>query len=214
MPVLQIPVVKAGSKDQAFLLDIDVDKISDVSYQEALRLGLKELANRGMSKLTKAAFDGDEAKLRAAAEKVAQTNLDNINSGNIRVSGGKKKVATGAIATEALRLAKALVKKGLKAQGFKVSEVKTSDITRLAKEYLDTDGGSALMDKAKANIAEREATPVEMDFKALNVQIDDKKVQANAKKKAEGKTTLSAKQAGKPATRSKKGAKPGKEARA
>ena len=210
--ILQIPVAKAGTKEETFFLDIDVSKISDVTYQEAMYLGLKELANRGMSKLTKGAFEGDEAKLRTAAAKVAATNAENILSGNIRVHGGKKKEPKGAVATESLRLAKALVKKHLKAAGYKVSEVKTSEITRLAKVFLESDQGEGIRAQARENIAKRDETTVELDLKALGVAIDPKKVEANAKKKA--KDQLSAKQAGKTKPRAKKGAKPGKEARA
>ncbi len=200
--MLRIPVTKAG-KD--FFVEIDTNAIPAEVFEEAVKLGLKDLMGRGMSKLTKAAYGGDEAKLAAAQ---AGKNLEAINAGSIRFSGGKKKVAKGAIQSEAVRLAKALVKKGLKDQGYKVSEVATKDITRLANELLETEQGAALLTQAAANVEARNATTVALDFTKLNVQIDPKKVEANAKKRGATKAAgnLSATQAKKPGKRAKKGA--------
>lgn len=203
--VLRIPITKAG-KDAFVEIDYnDESQVHSVSLLEIYKLGLKELVNRGMSKVTKAAFNGDLVALAAKAMEIAQANVQKIAEGNIRVSGSRTKEPKGAIQTEAMRLARALVKKSIKDQGYKVGSFKASEITDFAKQLLASPRGQEITDSARANIAKREE-----ESKGLSVDLSgvadlaSKKAAPRTKGKvAEGQ--LSAAQAGKTAKRSKKG---------
>lgn len=200
---ISVPVTKAKSS-----VDIVIADIPDDVYQEALALGLKELVNRGMSKLTKAAFKNDEAELAAACLEVAEKNVTKIKTSDIKFAGKKAK-AKGldkAVVTEAMRLAKALVKDAFRAQGHKLSTIKASTITAYAKAYLDEDGGE-LYAQAQATLDERAKNPIVAKIATMEGKLgpieDPKLVAKAAKEKAE--KPLSAKQAGKVRGRQNKG---------
>lgn len=199
MSVMKIPVVKAKGQ----VVEVDTDSLPVEVYAEALTLGLKVLVNRGTSKLTKASCNGDEAVLATEAMKAAEKQMELIRTNAIKFSGGKTKAkGQGALHTEAMRLAKNLVKDAMKAQKIKISTVKASDITAAAKVILEGEQGPAILDMAKQNLAEREATKLTVDITTL-VKADPKLVaKAEAEKKAK---PLSKTQAGKPAPRAKKG---------
>lgn len=188
MAIMQIAVTK--SKGSA--VDIDTDKLPQEVYEEALRQGLKVLVNRGMSKITKAEL-GDEATVKAEALTKAQKNVDDIYAGKVKLSGSAKATkVSGAVNTEAMRLARNLVKDEMKKAGIKISHVEASEITKAAKEVLNGEQGPRIIEMATANIAERTLVPVKFDVKSI--PISDKKVKAAEAKKA--KDQLSAKQAG------------------
>lgn len=199
MSVMKIPVVKAKGQ----YVEVETDKIPEAVYAEALSLGLKVLVNRGTSKLTKASCNGDEALLASEAMKKAAQQVEAINLGTIKFSGGKAKTkGAGALNTEAMRLAKNLVKDAMKAQKIKISTVKASDITAAARIILEGEQGPAIFEQAKQNLAERDSIKLTVDISTL-VKADPKLV---AKAEAEKKSKpLSAKQAGKTAPRAKKG---------
>lgn len=196
MPTINVPVTKSKG-----VVEIDTDAIPTEVYAEALALGLKTLVNRGTSKITKTTYP-EEAELAAAAQAKAEEQVKAIMSGNIKFSGSKAKSKLGgAVMTEARRLAKNLVKDAMKAKKIKISTVPASEITRAANHILEGEQGPAILDMAKQNLAEREATKLTVDISTL-VQPDAKLV---AKEEARKKDKpLSAKQAGKVAPRAKK----------
>jgi hypothetical protein len=197
MADIQVPITKAKGQ-----VTIDSEAIPQEVYEEALKLGLKELANRGMSKLTKAAFKGVEADLAAACMEQAEKNVEAIMTGKIRFAGKKAKSGeSAAVMTEARRLAKNLVKDSIKAAGMKISHVEAKDITAAANELLAAD--PSLIDKAKANLAEREKTPVSIDIKSLIKESPKLVAKANAANEKKKAGTLSKTQAGKVAARAK-----------
>lgn len=196
-----VPVTKAKTTVNIVIADIPQDV-----YIEALALGLKEIINRGMSKETKAAHKGDEAKLAEACLKIANKNVAKVYSSEIKFAGKKAK-AKGldkAVVTEAMRLAKALVKDAFRAQGHKLSTIKASTITAYAKAYLDEDGGE-LYAQATANLEERAKNPIAAKIAGMSSKlgpIEDPKLAAKAAAEKASKP-LSAKQAGKPKVRAK-----------
>lgn len=196
MAMLQIPITKAKGK----FVEIDTDQIPQDVFTEAVLQGLKVLANRGTSKITKAAYpDADE--LSAAAVEKANEQVELIMTSKIKFTGQKKSAGiSGAVRTEAMRLAKALVKDELKRAGYKISHIEASEITKVAKEYLEA--SPELFEQAKANIEARAAVKVgaKLDIKSLVKESPKLVEKANARKKA---GTLSATQAGKVKTRSK-----------
>jgi hypothetical protein len=156
-----------------------------------------------MSKVTKETYpNADEMKAKAMEVAAAQVEL--VMTSKIKVTGGKKKSgATGAVMTEARRLAKALVKDEIKRKGLKVSHYEASEITKAANLYLESEMGAKLIEKAKANLAEREAIKLGEGIDLTSViSASPKLVAAAEAKKAKG-GSLSAKQAGKVAKRAK-----------
>jgi hypothetical protein len=195
---LNVPITKGKTTMRLVLADIPDDV-----YQEMLLQGAKVLLNRGASKITKETYPV-AAELQAAALVKAQEQLELVNTSKIKFTGGKKKSgATGAVMTEARRLAKALVKDELKRAGIKISHVEASEITKAANLYLESEHGTQLIEKAKANLAEREKVSIgdTIDVTKVIAISADLVAKANAKKAKGG--TLSAKQAGKVAVRKK-----------
>ena len=197
MAELIVPITKGKSS-----VTIDTEALPVEVYKEALALGLKELANRGMSKLTKASTR-DAEELASLAMAQAQKNVEAIMAGEIRFSGKKAKTGeTAAVMTEARRLAKALIKDAIKANGEKISHYEPKEITALANAYLAED--QSLIDQAKANLEERAKAPTLEKLKDVvkaGLKASPKLV-AKAEA-AKSKKTLSKTQAGKVAPRAK-----------
>ena len=148
-----------------------------------------------------AKFGGDLSanaeELKAAAVAKANEQLELVQTSKIKFTGGKKKSgATGAVMTEARRLAKALVKDELKRAGIKISHVEASEITKAANLYLESEHGQALVEKAKANLAEREKISIAGDVDVTKVIAISPELVAKAEAKKAKSGTLSAKQAG------------------
>lgn len=190
-------------------VDINLDLLPIEVYQEALFQGLKVLLNKNQSKITVAKLEGEKlAAAQAAAMQAAEKNLKDMYEGTIRMSGKPKaKKASGAVMTEARRLARNLVKDEMKRTGIKVSHVEASEITRAANEILnDVESGPELLAQAEANLKAREAeaqksTAIKSVTKSIKVS--PKLVAKAEADKAEKKKATSAKQAGKTQVRAK-----------
>jgi len=202
--IVNVPITKGKTT-----LAVAIDDIPADVWAEVILQGLKVLLNRGTSKVTKETYPKAE-ELAAKAVEVANEQLELVMTSKIKFTGGKKKSgATGAVMTEARRLAKALVKDELKRAGIKISHVEASEITKAANAYLETAKGAALIEQAKVNLAEREKVHIGdagLDIASMVAISPDLVAKAEAKKAKSG--TLSAKQAG----MVKKKAKPGAEA--
>jgi hypothetical protein len=199
-------IVTIALKNAAGNVDVDTAKLPDDVYREALMQGLKVIAERGMSKLTKEAYP-DETERKQAINAKAVANVQDMYDGKVKITGAAKvKKASGAVMTEAMRLARNLVKDAMKANKIKISTVKASEITKAAKMLIDSD--SSILQTAEENLKQREATPIKIDIASL-IKADPALVAKDEAKKAEAKANkpLSAKQAGKVAPRAK-GAKP------
>ncbi len=199
-------VITIALKNGAGTVDVDAKQLPDDVYREALMQGLKVLAERAMSKITKEAYP-DEAQRKAAIKAKAEANVQEMYDGKTRITGqAKAKKASGAVMTEAMRLARNLIKDAMKANKIKISHVKASEITSAAKALLESD--PSILATAEENLKAREATPAKIDIKAL-IKTDPALVAKDEAKRAEAKAKkpLSAKQAGKVAPRAK-GSKP------
>lgn len=208
--VVSSTVVSFALKNGAGTIEVDTAQLPDHVYREALMQGLKLIAERAMSKITKEAYPND-AERKAAIKAKAEANVQDMYDGKTKITGeAKVKKASGAVMTEAMRLARNLVKDAMKANKIKISHVKASEITAAAKALMDTD--PSILVTAEANLKAREATPIKIDIKAL-IHTDPDLVAKDTARKAETKASkpLSAKQAGKVAPRAK-GSKPQAEA--
>ena len=195
-------IISFALKNGAGEVEVDTSKLPDAVYREALMQGLKTIAERGMSKLTKEAYP-DETERKAAIKTKAEANVQDMYEGKVKVTGqAKVKKASGAVMTEAMRLARNLVKDAMKANSIKISHVKGAEITAAAKALLEQD--QSILATAEANLAAREASPAKIDIKSL-IKVDPALVAKAEKKAADAKASkpLSAKQAGKVAPRAK-----------
>lgn len=189
MAIMTVQVVGGGS------VDVDTDAIPTRVYEAIVAAGLKALINGGASKITKAAFKGDDEAYKNARLEKAQERLASMMDDSIVIRGAAKaKRATGAVMTEARRIARNLVKDAIKAQGGKVSHYASSEITAAANQLIEAD--PSIVEQAKAALEERSKTPVAIDVMAL-IHEDPKLVAKAESEKAKKKETLSAKQAGK-----------------
>ena len=195
-------IVTIGLKNAAGTIEVDTARLPDDVYREALMQGLKVIAERAMSKITKEAYP-DEAERKAAIKAKAELNVQEMYDGKTKITGAKSvKKASGAVMTEAMRLARNLVKDAMKANKIKISTVKASEITKAAKLLIEQD--QSILATAEANLAERATTPIKIDIASL-IKVDPELVAKDEAKKAAAKANkpLSAKQAGNVAPRAK-----------
>ena len=202
MSTMNIKVTKAGKS-----LEVDLQSLPDEAYQFVLQKGLEALLNARMSKVLTKDLEGEKlAEAQAAALKIAEENLANLQAGKISKARGGAKDANGNkvaanVMTEARRLAKEVVKNEIRAAGMKISHVEASVITKAANELIAAD--PSFIENAKANIEARSA--VKSAINIADLVHESPKLVAKAEAiKAERKSQLSAKQAGKAAPRKKK----------
>ena len=202
MSTMNIKVTKAGKS-----LEVDLQELPDEAYQFVLQKGLEALLNARMSKVLTKDLEGEKlAEAQAAALKIAEENLSNLKAGKISKARGGAKDANGNkvaanVMTEARRLAKEVVKNEIRAAGMKISHIEASVITKAANELIAAD--PSFIENAKANIEARSAVKSAINIADL-VHESPKLVAKAEAAKAERKTQLSAKQAGKAAPRKKK----------
>ena len=202
MSTMNIKVTKAGKS-----LEVNLQDLPDEAYQFVLQKGLEALLNARMSKVLTKDLEGEKlADAQSAALKIAEENLANLKAGKITKARGGAKDASGNkvaanVMTEARRLAKEVVKNEIRAAGMKISHVEASVITKAANELIAAD--PSFIENAKANIEARSAVKSAINIADL-VHESPKLVAKAEAAKAERKTQLSAKQAGKPAPRKKK----------
>lgn len=201
---LSIPVPK-GKKGEVIVFDTNMIPDNADIVAEIYREGLKAIAGRAMSKITKAEYP-DEAERHAAARTKAEANLQSIVDGTLKLGKAKSAKRAAPVQAEALRLAKLKVKADMKLAGYKISHFKASEITAAAKSYLEhSEDGKALYAQAEANLAAQETlTQPTGEAAAMQVKLAGlmkadpelvKKAEAKKAKPAEG-GQLSAKQAG------------------
>ena len=170
---ISVPVTKASAKGEPAFIKINLDALPPDVYTELLLQGAKTIVNRGMSGVTGAKTE----KSKAIASEIAERNVNAMYEGKVRLSSGvRTKVKTGAINTEAMRLARVLIRDTLKAAGEKVSHYSAKAITELAKEYLESDDGQDLVAQAAENIKAREEQE-----KASKAKIDISKIKPDPK---------------------------------
>jgi hypothetical protein len=195
-------IISVPLKNGAGSVDVDARFLPDDVYREALLQGLKVIAERAMSKLTKEAYP-DDAERKSAIRAKAEANVEDMYRGKVKITGATVvKKASGAVLTEAMRLARNLVKDAMKAEKIRISTVKASDITIAAKAFIEAD--PSILTTAEANLAARAETPVKINIKSLikadPILVKKAEEKAAADKAAKG---LSKTQAGKVAPRAK-----------
>ncbi len=192
-------------------VEVDPSKIVDMDiYQYIFQVGLETIINKvGMSKIaagiTKAEGE-DKAKRSEEIVNQALKTIQAMYDGDLKGAKATSK-RTGAVQTEAMRLAKALVKDTLRTNGYKISAFDAKEITAFAKEVLA--GNHDLYKRAEENLKQRAELPV----KGLNInsilgeRAGNEELKAKPKvppkPKAKAKDVLSAAQAGKVAPRQK-----------
>lgn len=179
-----------------------IDDLPPAMFAAIVEAGAKDLVNKGggMAKLTKETVS-DDAQRSTQAIAIAEANVKALTDGSYKL--GRKASAvkvSGAVMTEAMRIARNIVKAELKRHGMKVSHYAASEITVAAKAYLETDEGKGTIKEAEATVAKVQGAKIAIDVTAIKVNPDKvaKATAAAEKKKAESKAEgLSAAQAGK-----------------
>lgn len=159
MTTLNIPIVKAKET-----IPLDTNAVPEDVFAEAVAIGFKVLLNRGATKITATAYPSEDDR-RAAAMEAAKKQLEMVMTSKIKFTGGKVKKATGAIMTEARRIAREIVKNTIKSNGGKVSHYKSSEITRIANAVIEAD--PEIVKQAEANLRERSKAPVAIDITSM-----------------------------------------------
>lgn len=179
-----VPVTKAKQT-----VEIDVDALPADVYKEIMLQGLKHFVNGGMGEIKTAGLKDDAlAKAQDVAMQVADENLNKIYSGKIRMTKGTRTKVSGAVKTEAMRLARMIIKQAIKDDGGKVSHYSAKDITAAAKEWLETtEEGKECFAQAEKNIKARVETEAKAKIDLSSIKPDPKLVkkadEANAKRK-------------------------------
>lgn len=182
---IQVPIVKAKTT-----LSINTADIPDDVYQYALMLGLKALANRGMTTIT-----GQSDDARAKALEKGKENLEAIKAGKVRMIGvAKAKGGDREVTTEARRIARIEVKEAIRKNGGKISHYSTRDITAAADALIAST--PRITEEARENVKKRHEATTTVDIASL-IKADPKLVaKAEAKKKPKKGEPISATQAG------------------
>lgn len=196
---IKVPVTKGKST-----LDVLISKLPDAVYREILVQGCKVVLNRGMTKITKETYTNPE-ELKAAAMAQAEKTLQAMYDGKIRIMGAKADKVSGAVMTEARRLARNLIKDQLKADGVKISYVEASEITKAANALIAADPNIIKTAEESLKAREAKAEGIRSALKGIVSavpQSEKKKAKAEAEK-AKAKETLSKTQAGKVAVKAR-----------
>lgn len=149
--IIKVPIVKATRKNDASWAEVDLEQLPPDVLKEIYLQGCKTLLNRGMSKIT---GKKDDASVKAVME-IAAKNLEDLYAGKVRMSAGVRTKITGAVKTEAMRIARQIIKDGLKAEGLKVSHYSAKDISEAATLFLESDDGKEVWEEAKAAVEAR-----------------------------------------------------------
>lgn len=190
---IKVPVTKGKST-----LDVFISKLPDAVYREMCVQGLKVILNRSMTKVTKETYPNPD-ELKAAAMAQAEKTLAACYEGKIRIMGAKADKVSGAVMTEARRLARNLVKDELKKAGVKISYVEASEITKAANAYIIADPSILKMAEESIKAREEKASGMRSALAGIITavpQSEKKKAKAEADK-AKAKEVLSKTQAGK-----------------
>jgi hypothetical protein len=196
MANLQIPISKAKSK-----ITVDTDSLPEEMYQLAMIEGLKVLLNSKMAKVTVAKLEGEElAKAQAAAMEIAEKNLKALMAGEIKKSSASSSKIPAAVRAEAMRLARIAIRDTIRANNMIPSRVPAADITAAAKALIEGTNNEYIK-QAQINLDKKPVIETKIDLGILGLAESPKLVAKAEKIKAERKSEVSAKQAGKVAPR-------------
>lgn len=191
--LIKVPVTKGKG-----FIEVDTDRLPDAVYREAMLQGLKVIANRGMTKITKETYPNPE-ELKTAAMAQGEKTLQAMYDGKIRIMGAKADKVSGVVMTEARRLARNLVKDQLKKDGVKISYVEASEITKAANALIAADPAIIKAAEESLKVREEKAEGIRASLSSIvkAVPQSEKKIAKIAAEKAKAKETLSKTQAGK-----------------
>src|SRR6202035_3347651 len=143
-------------KGYAGSVTINTDDLGNDVYRAIFQLGLDALyakangatkALAGITKLEGKALEDRKAEVKKAADKTTEQLVSGI------IPGAKAPKASGAVNTEALRLAKNMVRDLIKSSGQKVGAYSAKELTAAAKVVFERN--PHLVKLAEKNLAER-----------------------------------------------------------
>lgn len=197
MAKLNIPI----SKGKDLFIEVDSDDLMDEAFpaevfKEVLYQGLKQVLNRGMSKLasTKGMEGEKQVEGNAALAEQAQKNWEACKANEIRVTGGKAKTKglDRAVKNEAMRLARLWIKDALKANGEKISHYGGKEITAAAEKLLASEQGEPVLALARENVEKQAGKEKEVGIDLSGLKPDPKLVKAAEEKAKKPKKEIPA----------------------
>jgi hypothetical protein len=210
------PIFTVTLKGDCGTMEIDASKFTDEVYRAIFTEGLNAIVNKvGMSKImpgiTKLEGE-DRVKRTAEVREVAEKTVKALYAGSIK-GATKAKKSSGAVETEALRLAKNMAKDVIRANGQKVGAYSAKEQTSFAKVILERNRAS-LIAAAEKNLLERAGAAESLKMpgleeifgaKATSEEVKAKPKVPPKRKAGEDKAPISAAQASKVAPRKKPG---------
>lgn len=181
------PVVTITLPADCGTMDVDTSKFSIKDYKAIFIAGLEVMIMKsGMSKLrpgiTRLEGKEREERTKQIREQAAK-NLEAMYEGNLKGSKTKPKTS-GAVQTEAMRLAKEMVKDMIRAANQKIGAYKPKELTEAAKQVLSDN--PHLIKTAEENLASRvqDAKGVKkLDLKGLfGAKAESEEVKAKPRK--------------------------------
>src|SRR6266702_3349299 len=148
-------IASIALKGEAGSIEINFSALPDQTYQALLIAGAEAFLNKangaakslaGITKLEGKELEDRKKAVLAAAEQTASQLREGI------VPGAKKAKASGAVSTEAIRLAKNMVKDLIRNSGQKIGAYSPKELTAAAKTVLERN--PALIQLAEKNLAE------------------------------------------------------------
>ncbi len=189
---IRVPIVKASTKEEPAFVEVCYDDLPEDVLKAILIAGCKVYLNQGMSKITGTKTNAS----REAAMEIAAAKLQALYEGKIRMPSGVRSKISGAVKTEAMRIARLIIKDALKAAGEKVSHYAAKEISALAKELVEGEQGKDILAQAQAAISER--TEKEKNLKGV-IDLSKIKPDATLVKKSKERAERSKKPPAKPA---------------
>ena len=153
--VLELYVAKAGKS-----FDINTQEIPLEVYTEALRIGLVQMASRGLTKVANKGLEGEALEAaQAAAEAIVVKNIQSIKEGTVRIASKKDEKVAGERSVMALARKDALniVKQMMRAQKIRQKDVGKKAMAQAAEAYLLSDSGKKVIERARVKITETTA---------------------------------------------------------
>ena len=170
---LSVPITKAK-----LTVEIDIDALPPDVYKEVLLQGLKHFVNQGMGEVKTAGLKEDAlTKAQAVAAEIADKNVGKIYENKIRMTKGTRSKVSGAVKTEAMRLARMIIKQAIRDQGEKVTHYSAKDISFAATQWLaETEEGKECFVQAEKNVKVRVETEAKAKIDLSSIKPDPKLV--------------------------------------
>lgn len=164
-------------------LDVDLNEVLEKFEGHVL----EAILIKGLQALLGAKMQKIAVELGSDIIAKAKANLEDLRAGKVGRASAKAKGVSGAVMTEAKRIARLMVRDEIRRTGGKISHYTAAEITAAAVVLINDN--PEIVTKAEQNLAERSAGTIKVDVSALKVDpILVAKAEDKKKKKSEAST--------------------------